>query len=91
MKKFECFFPKKMLEFDPVVFLEWLSLATKVGVFLLVFTFLLVGIRLFGILGAVREITTSVAEIIETVNTVLWQPVRFFSSIFGTLKKFLRK
>ena len=80
-----------MTEISTPQFLEWLSVITQVGLFLLVFIFVLVGIRLLRILGSVREITESISEIIETVNTVLWQPVRFFSSITGILKKFLKK
>jgi len=79
-----------MPEIDATQFLFWLSMATKVGIFLLIFIFLLVGIRLFRVLGAVFEITESLAEIVETVNTVLWQPVRIFNKIMAAAKKLLK-
>jgi cell shape-determining protein MreC len=75
----------------PETLIEALDLGIRIGLLLLIFIFILVGVRLLTILGAVRQLTESIAEIVETVNMVLWQPVRFVSTIVEKMRKFMGK
>lgn len=68
---------------------EILSLATQFAVLLLVLLLILVTIRIFSLLGIAKELANSIAEIVETVNMVLWQPVRFFTGITKKVNKII--
>jgi len=70
---------------------EALDLGIQIGLFILVFVFILVGIRLFSLLGIAKQLTESIAEIVETVNLVLWQPVRFVTTILDKIRKLIGK
>ena len=68
-----------------------LDLGIQIGLFLLILVFIFVGIRLLSILGVARQLTESIAEIVETVNVVLWQPVRFATTALDKIRKFMGK
>ena len=70
---------------------EILSISTQFAVLILVLLLILIAIRVFSLLGIAKDLAESIAEIVETVNMVLWQPVRFFNSISKKIHKFLKK
>ncbi len=68
-----------------------LDLGIQIGLLLLVVVFIFVGIRLLSILGVARQLTESIAEIVETVNVVIWQPVRFVTTVMDKVRKLIGK
>lgn len=72
-----------------VTLAELLSLLIQGALVILILVFIFVGIRVLKILGAVQQLTASISEIVDTVNLVLWQPVRFVSTLSSTIRKFL--
>jgi hypothetical protein len=70
---------------------ELLDLIIQFGIITLLFVFVLVGVRVFKILGAVQQITGTVNDIVETVNLVLWQPVKYYGIIMTTIRKWMKR
>ncbi len=75
----------------PATLPEALDLGIQIGLLLLIIVFIFVGIRLLSILGVARRLTESISEIVETVNVVLWQPVRFVTSVLDKVNRFIGK
>lgn len=70
---------------------ELLSLLTQGFVVILLFVLILIGIRILRILGDVQIIVDSISDIVDTINTALWQPVKYFQLVMDTVKKFFGK
>lgn len=69
-----------------------LALSALAGIFVIVgLVLVLVLVRVFKILGYVREITESISEIVELVNHYLWKPVQFFNNIAQKIRKLLKR
>lgn len=68
--------------------LQLVSAGVILGVGLIL---ILVLVRLFKILGYVKEITENVSEIIELINHYLWKPVQFFNKIAQKIRKLFKK
>ncbi len=75
---------------DAISLADLLSLLIQGAIFVLVVVFIFVGVRVLKILGVAQQLAESVSEIVETVNLVLWQPVRFYGLIMTNVKKFLK-
>lgn len=74
---------------DSIPLSDLLSLLIQLALFILICIFILVGFRVLKILGVAQQLAESISEIVETVNLVLWQPVRFFGVMSERIKKFL--
>lgn len=85
------FFKEHMTIELPATFPELLDLLIQIGTFFLVLVLTFVGIRVFRLLGIVKDIAESVSDITQTVNLVLYQPLRFFSMISDKLNLFFKK
>lgn len=70
---------------------DLLGIMIQGSVLVLVIVFIFVGLRLLKILGTANQIAESISDITETVNLVLWQPIRFYSSAIDTVRKFFGK
>jgi hypothetical protein len=75
----------------PATLPEALDLGIQIGLLLLIFVFILVGLRVLSLLGIAKQLAESIAEIVETVNMVLWQPVRFVTTIMDKVRKLIGK
>ena len=69
---------------------ELIWLLTQFALLILVIVFIMIGFRILKLLGIAQELAESIADIVETVNLVLWQPVRFYGLVQKKLKQFLK-
>lgn len=76
---------------DSIPLSDLLSILIQASVLVLVIVLILVAIRIFRILGVMNQVAESVSDIVETVNLVLWQPIRFYSNVADAVKKFFGK
>ncbi len=74
---------------DVLTLADLLGLLIQGALLLLIVIFIFIAIRIFKILGVAQQLAEAVSEIVETVNLVLWQPVRFYGLVVSKLKKFL--
>ena len=75
---------------DSLTLGELVWLITQFALLILVIVFILIGFRVLKLLGIAQELAESIAEIVETVNLVLWQPVRFYGLVQKRIKQFLK-
>lgn len=75
----------------PATLPEALDLGIQIGLLFLVIVFIFVGLRILSLLGIAKQLAESIAEIVETVNMVLWQPVRFVTTIMDKVRRLIGK
>jgi len=64
---------------------EILDISIKVAILIFFIVFIFVGFRLFRVLGFIAEITETASELIETIHSFFWKPMRFFQKIFSSI------
>lgn len=70
---------------------ELLDLIIQGSLIILLIVFIFVGVRLLKILGVIGDLAESIAEMVETVNMVLWQPIKFFTAVMDKVRAFFGK
>jgi len=82
-------FPFLMIIFEmPETVPGILDLLIQSTLLILIIVFIFVGMRLLRFLGVAQEIAESVGDIVEMVNTVLWQPVKIGYMLLDKVKSF---
>jgi uncharacterized protein YoxC len=70
---------------------DLLNLALAVGFIVLVIFLSMVLVRVYKILGEVKEITETVNGIVDLVSHYLWKPVQVFNQIVAKVREFIQK
>ncbi|QQS59567.1 hypothetical protein IPN35_01630 [Candidatus Peregrinibacteria bacterium] len=75
----------------PDTFPELLSLLIQIGTLFLILILIFVGARVFSLLGILKDIAETLSDITQTVNLILYQPIRIFSLLSDKLGMFFKK
>lgn len=75
----------------PDTFPELLSLLIQIGTLFLILILIFVGARVFSLLGILKDIAETLSDITQTVNLILYQPIRIFSLLSDKLEMFFKK
>ena len=77
------------MEITLEVFLAWVSIASQVGLLIIVLLLIMVLVRVIRLLGLVNEIAESIADMVHMVNAALWKPIEWYSMGMKFVKKLL--
>lgn len=75
----------------PVTFAEWLILIMQVLGVLVLFVFLLVGIRLLKILRFTQDILEDISDIVGVVYNFIWQPAQLVRNAIKKVKSWFKR
>lgn len=69
----------------------YIDFSIQAFILILLLLLIIIAFKTIGILNRVKNIASSVEEIIDTFNVVLWQPIKIFSFIIEKIQNLIKK